>query len=125
MNSISFIGALLITLSLLFYGIGSITLQRFKMISKSVFWSLLIGVLLDIVAVVCMIIGSSNPPFTVHAFLGYSAFTAMLIYFGWVYIEYRKLGKNVIVKKPLEIYAKFAYGWWVIVYLAGSLLVML
>ena len=123
MNPISMIGAFLVTFALLSYGVGSISLQRFKMVSKGVLWFLSVGILLDIIAIVCMIIGSQNTPFTIHGFFGYSALLVMFIDVIFVWKEYRKSGLNAVINKPLHVYAKLSYGWWVIAYITGSLLV--
>lgn len=118
------VGAFLVTLALLSYGIGSISLQRFKLVSKSVLWFLSIGIILDISATVCMIIGSQNTPFTIHGFLGYSAFLVMFIDLILVWKVYKKSGKDASINKRLQLYAKLAYGWWVFAYITGSLLVI-
>lgn len=125
MNPISIFGAFIITFALLFYGVGSITLQRFKMVSRIVFWFLLIGIVLDFTAITCMIIGAQGTPFTPHGLLGYSAFLVMFVYFILVARLFWKEGRNARINKSLERYAKFAYAWWVIAYFTGFLLVML
>lgn len=124
MNPISILGAFIITFALLFYGVGSITLQRFKLVSRIVFWFLLIGVVLDFTAIVCMIIGATQTPFSLHGILGYSAFSVMFVYFVLIARIFIKNGKNARINKPLERFAKFAYGWWVIAYFTGSLMVL-
>ena len=125
MNLISMIGAVLVTFALISYGIGSVFLQRFKKIVKRVLWFLTIGLSLDISATICMILGSTNSPFTVHGFLGYSALLVMMIDLSMVWRIYLRKGLNAAVQKPLLVYAKLAYGWWVIAYITGSLLVIL
>lgn len=123
MTSLSIIGAFIVTLSLLSYGIGCFSLQRFKSVSPGVLWFLSLGVFLDIVATVFMIIGSKSPGFTLHGLLGYSALLVMLIDVVFVWSEYIK-DKHTFVGKGLLIYSKIAYGYWVIAYLTGSLLII-
>ncbi|MDB4582887.1 hypothetical protein N9164_07020 [Draconibacterium sp.] len=125
MNPISMVGAFLVTLALISYGVGSFSLQRFKIIRKRALWFLSVGIVLDISATLCMILGSTNSPFTVHGFLGYSALLVMSIDIILVWRVYSKNGIEAKIEKPLLIYAKLAYGWWVIAYITGSLLVML
>jgi len=125
MNPISMIGAFVVTLALISYGVGSFSLQRFKKIKKRALWFLTVGIVLDITATICMIIGSTNSPFTVHGFLGYSALLVMAIDIILVWQTYLKKGVNAKINKPLLVYAKLAYGWWVIAYITGSLLVIL
>lgn len=125
MNPISMTGAFIVTLALLSYGIGSISLQRFKMVSPGVLWFLTLGVVLDITATIFMIIGSQNTPFTLHGFLGYSALLGMLIDVIFIWRVYSKDKLNATIGKKLQIYSRIAYGWWVIAYITGSLLVIL
>jgi hypothetical protein len=125
MNPISMIGAFVVTMALISYGVGSFSLQRFKKIKKTALWFLSVGIVLDITATICMIIGSTNSPFTVHGFLGYSALLVMATDIILVWRLYYRNGLNVKVEKPLLIYSKMAYGWWVIAYITGSLLVIL
>ena len=124
MEPISIVGAFLVTMALLAYGVGSITLHRFKMVGKIVLSSLTLGILLDITAFVCMIIGSQNTPFTLHGFLGYSAFLVMLIDLILLWRAVVKSGVNTTISKSLHLYARLAYSWWVVAYLTGSLLII-
>ena len=125
MNSVSMTGAFIVTLALLSYGIGSISLQRFKKISKGVLWFLSLGVVLDITATIFMIVGSQNTPFTLHGFLGYSALLSMLTDLFLILRVYRREGLNCIISKKLHLYSRIAYGWWVIAYITGSLMVII
>jgi len=119
------IGAFVVTLALISYGVGSIFLQRYKIVRKKALWFLTIGIILDISATVCMILGSTNSPFTVHGFLGYSALLVMAVDIFLIWRHYKRNGVNVKLRKSLLAYAKLAYGWWVIAYITGSLLVIL
>ncbi|MBN1985585.1 MAG: hypothetical protein JW761_04740 [Prolixibacteraceae bacterium] len=124
MSSISITGAFIITLSLLSYGIGSISLQRFKMVSPGVLWFLTMGVVLDIIATIFMIVGSRNTPFTLHGFLGYSALLIMLIDVILIWRIYLNEEINAFVGKKLLLYSKIAYSWWIVAYLTGSMLII-
>lgn len=124
MNPLSMTGAFLVTLALLSYGIGSITLQRFKLISSPVLWFLSIGVLLDIAATTFMILGSSNTPFTLHGFIGYSALLTMIVDLALVWQVRQKYGVDTFARKKLLLFSKVAYGWWIVAYITGSLLVL-
>lgn len=124
MNPVSMAGAFVVTFALLSYGIGSITLQRFKIIAPGVLIFLTAGIILDILATALMIIGSQNTPFTIHGFLGYSALLAMLIDVVLVWRNRIKEGIDSAVGKKLLWYSKLAYGWWIIVYITGSVLVI-
>ncbi len=124
MYSLAIVGAFIITLALLSYGISSIAVQRFKIVTPSVLIFLTLGVLLDIVAVIFMIIGSTNSPFTYHGLLGYSAMLTMILNLILVWRCYFKNGFDSFIENSVLLYSKFAYAWWVIVYITGSLLVI-
>lgn len=124
MNFISLIGAFIITLSLLSYGIGSITLQRFKLVSRSVVAFISLGVFFDIIATVLMISGSQNSNFTLHGIVGFSALTVMFVDAVYVWRVILKYGRDHKANKNLLLYSKYAYGWWVVAYFTGSLLVI-
>lgn len=124
MNPVTMAGAFIITLSLLSYGIGSITLQRFKLISSGVLIFLSLGICLDLIAIILMFIGSDNSAFSFHGLIGYSALLVMLIDVVWVWRAKMKKGRNTTASRKLLIYSKVAYGWWVIAYFTGSLIII-
>ncbi|HKL32491.1 MAG TPA: hypothetical protein VJ919_08160 [Tangfeifania sp.] len=124
MNPTSLAGAFVITFSLLSYGIGSISLQRFKVVSSHVLVFLTIGVVLDVVAATLMIIGSAHTPFSLHGFIGLSAIAVMIADVILLWRVFNKYGSDTTVPKPLLLYSKLAYLWWIIAYLTGSVLVI-
>ena len=119
------IGAIVVTLALISYSIGVITEQRKRKLVKAVLLFVTIGIILDIIATVCMIIGSTNSPFTIHGFLGYSALIVMLIDVILIWKFYTQNGSEVSVPARLHRYTLYAYLWWVIAYITGSMLVMI
>jgi len=125
MKLILLVGSIVVTLALISYSIGIITEQRNKRITKFVLIFLSLGLLLDITATACMIIGSSNSPFTFHGFIGYTGLLAMIIENIVAYRFYIKNGKDSPVSKGVHLYSLFAYLLWVGVYITGSLLVAL
>lgn len=125
MKTISLIGAFLMTFALLSYGVGSISIQRFKEVSKGVLGFLTLGILLDASAICCMIIGSKNTPFTLHGFIGYLAFIVMAIDVILIWRTFIKKGLNVKVNHKLHLYSRLAYIWWIMAYITGSLLIIL
>ncbi|MBC8343144.1 MAG: hypothetical protein H8E61_04105 [Bacteroidetes bacterium] len=125
MKTILIIGSIIVTLALTCYSIGIITEQIKNKISKFVLVFLSLGILLDITATCCMIIGSTNSPFTFHGSLGYSALLVMLIDILLIWKNVLNNGLNIILSKRLHLYSRFAYLWWVIAYITGSLIVIL
>jgi uncharacterized repeat protein (TIGR03987 family) len=124
MKTISMIGAFIVTLALISYSIAVFNERRKKHINKFILSFLTTGLVLDITATACMIIGSTNSPFTLHGSLGYSALTLMLIDTILIWRFYNKNGIGLEVPKSLHRYTLISYSWWVIAYITGSLLVM-
>ena len=124
MNTLSIIGAIIVTLALISYSIGILTEQFKKQILPRVLVFITLGVALDITATIFMILGSRNSPFTIHGFIGYSALLAMLIELVRIWRTHNKLGMGAEVPKGVHLYSRYAYIWWVIAYITGSLLAM-
>ena len=117
-------GTTIVIFALLFYTIGIITEQRLHRITKKVLLFLILGVIFDIFATVCMIIGSSKGWFTLHGLLGYSSLGAMIFetFLAW---QYNLKKGEAEVTGSLHIYSRIAYIWWVIAFISGGLLVAL
>jgi uncharacterized repeat protein (TIGR03987 family) len=125
MKTISMIGAFIVTLALISYSTAVFNERRKRHITKLILSFLTTGLVLDITATICMIIGSTKSPFTLHGSLGYSALTLMLIDTILIWRFYNKNGTGLVVPKALHRYTIIAYSWWVIAYITGSLLVMM
>ena len=124
MNTLSIIGATIVTLALISYSIGIISEQFKKKIIPRVLIFITLGVILDITATAFMILGSKNSPYTIHGFIGYSALFLMLIELVRIWRSYNKLGMGADVPKGVHLYSRYAYIWWVIAYITGSLIAM-
>lgn len=124
MNNLLIIGSAIVTLALIAYSIGIIAEQRKHIISKTVLIFVTIGIILDITATAFMIIGSSNSPFTLHGFIGYSALTVMLIDVVLIW-NFKIKNKDANVPKSLHLYSRYAYLWWVLAYITGGLIAAL
>ncbi len=124
MNNLSIIGAIIVTLALISYSIGIISEQVKKKIIPRVLIFITLGVVLDVTATAFMILGSQNSPFTAHGFIGYSALFLMLIELLRIWRSYNKLGMGADVPKGVHLYSRYAYIWWVIAYITGSLIAM-
>ena len=113
------------TLALLSYGIGSISIQRFKMVSPSVLWFFSAGIILNVITTVLMTTVTRNNLFSIHGILGYSSLLFMLIEVILIWRLYfiKKLYAEIGAK--LRAYSGVAISWWIIAYIKGSLLVIL
>jgi len=119
------IAATVISLALISYSIAIITEQRRRKVINRVLIFLTLGVVLDISATTMMIIVSENSPFTLHGMLGYSSLTLMVIDAVLLWRFRIKTSSSELVPKPLHLYSRIAYIWWVAAYITGTLMVML
>jgi uncharacterized repeat protein (TIGR03987 family) len=119
------IAATVVTLALISYSIAILTEQRRRKVINRVLIFLTLGVILDISATTMMIIVSENSPFTLHGMLGYSSLTLMVIDAVLLWRFRMKTSSTESVPRPLHLYSRIAYIWWVAAYITGTLMVML
>ena len=115
-------GTIIVTFALLFYAIGVIAEQRRHQVTAIAIGFITAGLVCDITATALMIIGSSRSGFTLHAILGYSSLTGMLID-GILLWRWRLRRGNEAVPRALHLYSRYAFIWWVLAYITGGLLV--
>jgi len=125
MSHYSMIGAGIVIFALLSYSLSIITEQRIRQVTPFVLRFLTTGIVLDITATTFMIIGSKSGAFTLHGILGYSSLAAMLIDTILIWRFHRANEPGTLVPEKLHIYSRLAYGWWVIAFVTGLLLVMM
>ncbi|HKK21953.1 MAG TPA: hypothetical protein VJ983_10810 [candidate division Zixibacteria bacterium] len=123
MKPILLTGTIIVTAALLSYSIAILTEQRRHHITSRVLIFLTIGVIFDITATTCMIIGSEHSPFTLHGILGYSSLTAMLIDTVAIWRFRLARGGEAEVPRGLHLYSRIAYTWWILAYITGGLIV--
>ena len=123
MKPILIAGSIIVTLALISYTIGILTEQRKRVVNNTVLQFLTVGVILDITATTCMIIGSESSPFTVHGILGYSSLTGMLVDCILIWRFRLKQGVSSTVSGGLHLYSRLAYIWWVLAYITGAVLI--
>ncbi len=121
MNPTIIKAVIVVTCALVSYSIAVITEQRKKSITKSVLTFLTLGVTLDITSTVLMIMGSSG--ITYHGFIGWSALLVMLIDAILIWRYWLK-NKSATISRGLNLYTRYAYGWWVVAYIAGAIIAM-
>ncbi len=123
MKPVLIAGTTIVNLALISYSIAVITEQRHHSVIPRVRLFLILGVILDITATVCMIIGSSNSPFTLHGILGYSSLAAMSLDAVLLWRHWLRHGEEV-VPRSLHLYSRYAYLWWIAAYITGAALVL-
>ena len=123
MNPVLLTGTIIVNLALIFYTVGIFIEQRSRRVSSKVVTFLTAGVIFDLVATGCMIAGSSRGPFTAHGLLGFSSLAAMLLETGFAWRHRLRQGESE-VPSWLHRYSRLAYGWWIVAYVTGAILVM-
>ena len=124
MKPILIAGTIIVNFALLSYTLFIIQEHKKKKATNLLLTFLTVGVLLDIVATVCMISGSENSPFSPHGILGYSSLTAMLVDMVLVWRFKLQYGSEKGFTPFLNKYSKIAYTWWVLAYITGATMVM-
>ena len=125
MNIFLSYGTKIVILALIAYSIAILTEQKIHRVSNRVIIFITAGIILDITATVFMIIGSSNTPFTLHGFIGYSSLAAMLVDTVFIWKHRLTFGREESVPRSLHLYSRYAYIWWIVAFITGGLLVVL
>ncbi len=123
MKPILMAGTVIVTAALVGYSIAILIEQRRRKITARVLTFLTTGVVLDVTATTCMIIGSTNSPFTLHGILGYSSLAAMLVDTIAIWRFRLVHGPDIPVVRSLHLYSRTAYIWWILAYITGGLIV--
>ncbi len=125
MNPIVISGTIIVHLALICYGIGIVNEQIRHRVTRFVLVFLALGLLFDLVATVCMIVGTGRGLITKHSLLGFSCLLAMAVDSILVLRHYLKYGTQP-VPRILHLYSRYAYIWWVAgAYVTGGLLAFL
>lgn len=121
MKTYTLVAVMIVTLALIAYTMGTVAQQRSRRISPSVVGFLTAGVVLDIVATVFMILGSGKLV-SLHGLLGYTALAGMMaeVLIVW---RWRISRGDAPITSGMALYARAAYGYWVLAFLSGGLLV--
>ncbi|KAA3631745.1 MAG: hypothetical protein DWP97_12410 [Calditrichaeota bacterium] len=123
MKPVIIAGTTIVNLALIFYTIFIIQKIRHNKATGKVLFFLTAGVLFDIIATACMIIGSENSPFSPHGILGYSSLGAMLTDCILIWRFKNNNSPETQFPKSLSVYSTIAYSWWVLAYITGAIMV--
>jgi len=121
-DRISILGVVFVHFALVSYGVGIVTEQRARRVTAGALRFLQGGVVLDVIATSCMILGSGEG-LTFHGYLGFSALAAMATETALAWRHRRAYG-DAEVPRWLHGYSRVAYGWWCVAYVAGAAMVM-
>jgi hypothetical protein len=122
MNRLLLTGSAIVLLALAAYSVAIIPRIRRPKASTSMFHALALGVFLDATATGFMIAGSSKGLFTLHGIIGYIAFCLMLLDLILVARFRKAQAAGASLPTALHHYSVFAYGWWVLTFIAGGIL---
>jgi hypothetical protein len=115
-------GVSIVVLALACYTIGTAAHQREHKVTSRVIRFLTAGLVFDIVATACMIMGTKSEGVTLHAVLGFSALGGMLAetLLAW---RHRLAHGERPVSERMAMYSRMAYAYWVIAFISGGMLV--
>ncbi len=84
--------------------------------------ALSLGLVADISSTTLMIVGSTNTPFTVHGFIGYTALAGMLVDSVLIWKHFSGKRRSAPISIRLYNYTVVAYGWWVVAFIVGAIM---
>ena len=125
MKPVLIAGTLIVNFALISYSLFIYFERKTRQAGKKVLLFLTAGVILDATATFCMILGSSNSPFTLHGIFGYSALAGMVTDALLLWRNRLKNGPGSSFSSSLHKYSLIAYCWWIAAYITGALLIML
>lgn len=123
MNPIRMAAVSTVTLALVLYTAGTLNEQRSRRSTAGARGFLSAGLACDVVATVLMILATGSLAPTLHGWLGYSALALMAIDVALLWGHWRANG-DAPLPRARHVFARLAYAYWVVAYLAGAALVM-
>ena len=123
MKTASIIGSMVVIVAMVSYSIGYFNEKRNQLITSRILLYYSIGLALDITATTLMIIGSTKGMITLHGLIGYSSLLGMLIDTFLLWRHNIKSGPGIKISRPLHLYSRIAYTWWIIAFITGGALV--
>ena len=114
-------GVTIVVLALASYTVGVVIEQRARRVLRRALAFLVVGVVLDVTATLCMILGSGKV-MTLHGVLGYSALAGMLVE-TLLAARHRVRSGEAEVPRWLHLFTRAAYSWWVVAFVSGGILV--
>lgn len=122
LNPFLIAGIILVNLALVLYAAGLVLELRRGRINRTLVALFASGVAADISATALMIIGSHRIPITLHGVLGYTALLGMIANLVMI-VSFLRTKDGCVLPRRIRIVSSCCFAWWVIVYIAGALLV--
>ena len=124
MKPILLAGISIVHLALLSYATAIVIQSRKKAITRYVLFFLTLGIILDLSATICMVIGSGKV-ISLHGMIGYSSLAGMLADTIISYLNVRRNGLNSVLSQKFIRWSQAAFSYWVVAYITGAILVMM
>ncbi len=124
MNPFLISGICIVNLALISYATAIVIQSRKKFINRNVLTFLTIGIILDLTATVCMIIGSGKVV-SLHGIIGYSSLAGMLTDTILSYLNVRRHRMKAVLSQKFIRWSQIAFSYWVLAYITGAFLVIL
>jgi hypothetical protein len=119
MAEITKVGIFFVHFALIFYTLFILFESKKQRATNIVLLLIIFAVLFDITATACMMIGTTRTYFTFHGIIGYIGLLLMIIDF-ILLLRYRiKAGTETLISRPLYVYSKIAYFWWLTAFITG------
>ena len=119
MAEITKVGIFFVHFALIFYTLFILFESKKQRATNIVLLLIIFAVLFDITATACMMIGTTRTYFTFHGIIGYIGLLLMIIDF-ILLLRYRiKSGTETLISRPLYVYSKIAYFWWLAAFITG------
>jgi len=119
MAEITKVGIFFVHFALIFYTLFILFESKKQRATNIVLLLIIFAVLFDITATACMMIGTTRTYFTFHGIIGYIGLLLMIIDF-ILLLRYRiKFGTETLISRPLYVYSKIAYFWWLAAFITG------
>jgi len=121
MAKVTVFGIFFVHIALILYTLFIIFESKKQKTTKLVLGLITLAVIFDIIATICMMIGTTRTYFTFHGIMGYLGLSLMIIDAVLLWKYKLKYGIETIISKSLNSFSKFAYSWWIIAYITGVL----
>jgi len=115
-------GVSIVVIALACYTAGTAIHQRLRRVTSRVLAFMTAGLLFDIVATACMVLGTTKGGITPHSVLGFSALGAMLVETVLLW-RHRMAHHEAPVSDRMALFARVTYAYWVIAFVSGGMMV--